>query len=107
MGIRREYPTGTRMSFKYSSPLDIRRVTDKYMRVGYGTEKRNIVMFDNEKTDFKIFFYLAKSRLGFWLKSWCPKCPYSPGDVVRNISLSPPPPKAWKWNVDGSAEGKH
>ena len=56
------------------------------------------------------------------MKSWCPECPYSPGEVTRNIDAvsmwrervnvrqclqwQAPPSKALKWNVDGSAKGK-
>jgi len=37
-GMRRGYPkpSGTGMGFSFLSPLDIGRVTGKYMRIGYG-----------------------------------------------------------------------
>jgi len=36
--MRRGYlnPSGTGMRFNFSSPLDMGRVTGKYMRIGYG-----------------------------------------------------------------------
>ena len=32
-------PSGTGMGFNFSSPLDMGRVTDKYVRIGYGDRK--------------------------------------------------------------------
>ena len=27
-------------------------------------------------------------RLGFWIRGWCPKCPFFPADVRRNVEVS-------------------
>jgi len=40
-----------------------------------------ILFFGNEKTDYEFYFYLAKSRLAFQLKSWSP-------DVHQTIELN-------------------
>ncbi|MCH79922.1 N-terminal acetyltransferase complex ARD1 subunit-like protein [Trifolium medium] len=65
--------------------------------------------------------YLIKLRVGFWLKGWCPECPYSPLDLSRNLvevckwgkkqtvkrslEWQKPAQNEWKWNVDGSSKG--
>jgi hypothetical protein len=66
--------------------------------------------------------YLIKIRVGFWLKGWCPECPFSPVDLSRSLEAvcnwnkkqtvskslewKRPPQNVWKWNVDGSSRGK-
>lgn len=83
---------------------------------------RNRVVFDKANTDWDHESYQIKLRLGFWMKGWATDCPYSPGDLVINLDgvsswkkvtnqrvkskWDPPPPRSWKWNVDGSSKGK-
>lgn len=82
----------------------------------------NRVVFDRAETDWELFSYLVKLRLGFWLKGYDHKCPFNPGEVASKlecvrlwrtrkeprpaIAWCPPPLNNLKWNVDGSSNGK-
>lgn len=48
--------------------------------------QHNRVVFDNGATNWEKLLFLMKLILGFWMKSRCPECMYSLGDVTRNIA---------------------
>ncbi|KAK2408860.1 hypothetical protein QL285_044338 [Trifolium repens] len=85
-------------------------------------DQRNKLAFENKKMEWLELAYLIKMRVGFWMKGWCPSCPYSPIDLTRDVEAvcnwrlkhtsrtcvewNKPPYNVWKWNVDGSSRGK-
>lgn len=38
------------------------------------------MVFEGKDTDWGYVVYLIKLRLGFWMKGWRKKFPYSPGE---------------------------
>jgi hypothetical protein len=48
-------------------------------------DHRNKLVFENKKMNWIELAYLIKMRVGFWMKGWCPECPYSPLDLTRNL----------------------
>jgi hypothetical protein len=50
-------------------------------------DHRNKLVFENKMMDWIELAYLIKIRAGFWLKGWCPECPFSPVDLSRSLEV--------------------
>ncbi|GAU22614.1 hypothetical protein TSUD_234360 [Trifolium subterraneum] len=40
-------------------------------------DHRNNLVFENKMMEWIELAYLIKIRVGFWLRGWCPECPFS------------------------------